>query len=171
MTGSRFADRQNIAHPPARRLHSDAAYRALKAATADALDDCGGAARFAERTRGSDDTLRNYARHDFPGFAPADVIADLETRGRPHITEVLARLAGYRLMPLAENLPGSGAVHDALAEAGQFITEAAKALADGRIDRAEAPRLLSELRQTSRAIAVAEAFLMAEFPHLEGDAS
>jgi len=161
-----------VARSPAHRLLGANIYTALKAATRRAFSDNGGVTDLSKDTRGCAETLRNYQTHGHDSFAPIDVIADAEAgAARPYVTEVLARRAGYDLVPRPEILPGGGAFHEALREAGEMIAETAAALADGRVDHAEAPGVLKELDDAARAIAVARAKLVDDHKHLEGGAS
>lgn len=156
------------ARPPARRLRRDDDYRALKAATARVMRDNGSAEAFAADTRGCGESLRNYCRHNHAAYIPADVIADAELNAeRPYVTEVLARLAGYMLVPRPETLGATGADYAALKETGEAITQIAQALQNGgRIDHLEAPGVLKEVRDASCALIALEASLVSRFPAL-----
>jgi hypothetical protein len=160
-----------VAQSPSRRLHAAHVYSGLKSATGRLLRSVGGAEAIAPLTRGCAETMRNYQRPQSDSFAPVDVIADAELDAeRPFVTEQLARIAGYQLVPLPETLPGEGEIHTAMREAAEMIAAAATALADGRVDHTEAPKLLAEIREANRALSAAEQWLLAEFPHLEGEA-
>ncbi len=155
-----------MSRTPARRIRSDADYRALKAATARAIRDNGSAEAFARETRGVGESLRNWQRHSHESFIPADVIADAESGAeRPYITEVLARMQGWILVPGPEVVDASGADYAAMKEAGEAIAAIAEALSHGgRIDRTEAPGVLKEIREAIAALAAEEAALVRRWP-------
>ncbi|TRO96752.1 hypothetical protein FKB34_01925 [Glycocaulis profundi] len=155
-----------MSRTPASRIRSDADYRALKAATARAIRDNGSAEAFARETRGVGESLRNWQRHSHESFIPADVIADAESGAeRPYITEVLARMQGWILVPGPEVVDASGADYAAMKEAGEAVAAIAEALSHGgRIDRAEAPGVLKEIREAIAALAAEEAALVRAFP-------
>ncbi len=161
-----------IAKPPACRVLGADDYAALKNATRLVLRDNGGPEQFWQETRaGCAETLRGYTVHSHQAFAPIDVIADAERHASyPRVTEAMARMAGYLLMPAPETVKGKGVHFDALREACEFGVQAAADLADGRVDREEAPDFLRALREGIRAFAAAEAALLAEHPHLKGEA-
>ena len=161
-----------VAKPPECRVLGADDYAALKNATRLAFKDAGGPEQFFEETRaGSAETLRNYVKHERPAFAPVDVIADAERHARrPFVTEALARIAGFRLMPVAASVTGRGVMFDALREACEFGAQASEDLRDGKVDRLEAPEFLKALREAQRAFAAAEAQLLADHPFLKGEA-
>lgn len=161
-----------VAHAPAHRVLTADDYAALKSAARLVIADNGGPEQFWPLTRaGSAETLRNYTKHDQPAFAPIDVIADAEAHASfPRVTEAMARIAGYRLMPLPETIRGKGVHFDALREACEFGVQASGDLADGKVDRGEAPEFLRALREAQRAFAEAEAALLEEHPHLKAEA-
>ncbi|MGP1276022.1 MAG: phage regulatory CII family protein [Caulobacterales bacterium] len=156
------------ARPPERRLRSDADYRALKKATASLMRDNGSAESFARQTRGCGQTLLNYASHAHAAFMPADVIADAELDAeRPWVTEALARLAGYMLVPRPETVGATGADYAALKETGEAITAIAEALSKGgRIDRTEAVGVVREVREAIASLLALETAIAARYPEL-----
>lgn len=80
-----------------------------------------------------------YDPHQPDRFLPIDVVADLElVAADPIVTRVLARLAGYALVPID---PAGGLEAQALVAvfrgASDVGAEFAAAMADGRLSRAE----------------------------------
>lgn len=121
---------------------------ALKAAFRRALDVAGGGDSFCHATRVGAPALSNYAnqaRDDL--HSPLDVVLDLEMDiGAPIVTAELARLNGYRLVPIepAAGGPDLGDIAAISGEGGDVVRAIAEALADGRIDDAERARLTKE---------------------------
>jgi len=121
------------------------AYARLKAATRRVIKDHGSAEAAALDTRVSEGHLLkcHSGNPEFAlNFLTADCIADLEQRAvRPHVTEALAAIAGYVLIPAPPvNLPKTE--HTALflklvEEAGIVQARLAAALDDGKIERRE----------------------------------
>ena len=103
-----------------------------------------------------------YDPHKPDRMPPADVVADLE-RCAPHprVTAVLARLAGYRLLPIGE---GGGAVNRSLAEVFRNAAEVgaawASAMEDSRLSAAERQRVADELLELQAACMQAVAVLL-----------
>lgn len=80
---------------------SDADKAALKAATRRLLDAAGGLVSASMACRAGKTSLGRFGSVNDEQFMPADVIADLEADiGEPVVTRELARLAGYKLVPI-----------------------------------------------------------------------
>jgi len=95
---------------------------------------------------------------------PADVVADLEAvAAEPIVTQVLARLAGHALVPIAG---GPGLEDAAIAEVGMrasgMFAAWARAKADARVTPAERKEVADELLQLQRACMQAVAALRVE---------
>ena len=94
-------------------------------------------------------------------FAPIDVAleADIEA-GAPIITEMMAKLQGYRLVRETEDVSETGLTHRDIsilnAELGDVSRMAIEALDDGKIDARERKDLLSELADLKKQLAVVE---------------
>lgn len=130
---------------PAARTLPASAYARLKAATRRVIKDHGSADAAALDTRvGASHLLKcDSGNEEYATvFLSADCIADLEQRAaRPHVTEALAALAGYVLIPAPPStLPETAQTALFLRlveEAGTVQARLAKALEDGRIERRE----------------------------------
>ena len=152
------------ARPPTHRLLAAQAYAALKKATAQLWRANGSAEHLSRDTRGSGDSLRNWADHNYAGFAPIDVIADGEVDAPfPVVTAELARIAGYLLVPGPDHL-GEGAALKALKEIGDVIARYGELAADGEIDRLDAQKLRPECREAVFALLEWDAALAAAHP-------
>ena len=84
--------------------------QALKKATAALVKAAGGCEAAADYCRVSKSQLADYGSLNGVSYIPADVAADLEAvtheyPGHPHVTQVLARRAGYALVPLPRPAP------------------------------------------------------------------
>ncbi|WP_420433083.1 hypothetical protein [Hyphobacterium sp.] len=157
-----------VAQSPSRRVHAGHVYSSLKAATSRLLRSAGGAEAVAPVTRGCAETMRNYQRPAHDSFMPADVIADAELDAeRPFVTEQLARIAGYQLVPLPDAVPGETQIHTAMREAAEMIAAASAAMADGRVDHVEAGQVYAEIGDAIRALHAAQTWLADQFPHLK----
>lgn len=131
------------------RFTNDHERRDLSAATNRALREYG-ASNFAPSTRVKEAQLSKYGNvQDDENFMPVDVVADLERAlGAPIITEQLARLSGFRLVPdggdgAAPSLADVGAVADTK---GKLLTALISALLDGEVDPQEKRELLPLVR-------------------------
>lgn len=145
-------------------------YLALKGATASLFAAAGGqsaAARTAGRV--GQQQLSKYAslaEDQAECFVPLDIVADIEAEicsrgGRPVITERLAEMAGYELVPVAADgkaglLRLFGAVGRASALA---MSRMAEDLADGTISPAEARQQHQDVRAWIDALCRYEAVL------------
>lgn len=93
-----------------------------------------------------------------PEHKDALAIADVDVMPEPVALGAAGRLAerhGYALVKLPEELSVTGAllaIAKIQKESGEAIVEAVTALADGRLDRAEAAKLLSELDELVAAV-------------------
>lgn len=146
------------------RVISDRQSMQLKAATRRAIDMAGGSDAFEHVTRVRQGQLSKYglAGEDHAAcFAPIDVAleADIEA-GSPIITEMMAKLQGYRLVRETAELPDAGLTHRDIsglnAELGDVSRLALEALDDGKIDARERRDLLAELDGLKKQIALVE---------------
>lgn len=131
-------------------------YDRLKLGTVDLVDVCGGARRAEQHTRVSHQQLGSYLSSDekFTGtFMPIDIVADLEAdaaaRGhRPLVTEILAELAGYRLIRMPQVLAAE-TDEQGLLKVAKETTEAIAtgwaARADGRVTEAERAEEITQI--------------------------
>ncbi len=117
------------------RASSDSDRNALKTAWKRMLGTLGGLEATAACTRASKSRLAEYgAVQAADTHAPIDVILDCERiAGTPFVTETLARLQGYLLLPI--EMPGDGDVACALqtvaTDAGATLSDSLSALAGG----------------------------------------
>ncbi|WP_051410529.1 phage regulatory CII family protein [Mesorhizobium sp. LNHC221B00] len=124
----------------------------LKAATRAALD-MARPTKFALVTRVDAAALSRYGSPSEPEkFMPIDVVVDLcRDIGSPAIVEELARLLGFRLVPLAaeaNTAPQVGYADIAVVskEANDVITKIAEGLADdGKLDGSEVREVRKEI--------------------------
>lgn len=149
------------------RTHPAASYNALKTAWKRLVERLGGTDATAACTRVGRSRASEYGLVECERFVPVDVLLDAEaTAGRPVVTETLAGLLGYRLVPrrdwpaetLARHLARIG--HDA---ADVFATASA-ALEDGVVTSAEREGIVLAL--TELEMAAGEA--IASLRHAEG---
>ena len=128
----------------------------LKTVSHVLVEEAGGVDASAAATRVSRTVLSDYGRPAAPHFMPADVILDLErVLGRPVVTQHLALLQGYDLVPI---VPAEGGlVPEALAALGREISalfgEAAASLADNHLSDDETAQLRTRGAQARRALA------------------
>ncbi|MEP9376174.1 hypothetical protein ABLE91_05630 [Aquabacter sp. CN5-332] len=92
---------------------------------------------------------------------PVDVVADLEQDvGRPIITEILADLAGFVLVPKAQAEALGLNFHGHFADVSRADTDVeagmADALRDGQVSPAEAASLLPKVRRAEQEMAELE---------------
>lgn len=134
------------------RSTSDDERNELKAATRQALA-IARPTRFAAVTRVDAPALSKYGDpFTTNAFMPIDVVADLERDiGAPLITEALAALQGYRLVPIGDGEPCERIGVDDLAslskEGGDVMQTIATAMADGRIDGNERRAIAAEIAE------------------------
>ena len=125
-------------------------YLALKAATRAIVKRCGGQEAAAENTRVSHQALSRYgALEDSPNFAPIDVIADLEAEiGEPIVTRELASLLGLKLIAVDAGAAMTPAQRLArvMKETHEVNAAFADALSDGKVDAADAQKIVREAR-------------------------
>ncbi|MBW6400007.1 hypothetical protein KPL78_19255 [Roseomonas sp. HJA6] len=127
---------------------------AIKTAMRALVEDAGGVEAAASVTRLHFSTLaETYNPHKPDRMPQADVIADLERCvAQPRVTQVLARLAGYRLMPIGG---GAGPVNRSLAEVFRNAADVgaawATAMEDSRLSSAERQRIADELLELQAA--------------------
>lgn len=128
---------------------------ALKAAVRRAMKRAGGGDSFCHSTRVGAPTLSYYAN---PGrddmHIPVDVAIDLDREaGAPVVAAEMARMLGYRLVPL-DAVDGGPDMSDLAAVAGEsadVVRKFADALADGAIDRLERADLSAEIDEARAA--------------------
>lgn len=130
------------------RLLPEADYLALKAALRRLVRSAGGQESASAVTRVDHQRLSKYGNASQPMQAPVDVIADLERdTGLPAVTQVLAQIAGYDLVPRAA---GSGAaIHPTkmLADIGRESADSMRVLADAIADGVVTPREAVDIRR------------------------
>ena len=134
-------------------------WKALKAATFR-LVDMAGDGEFVGMTRVKAPALSKYkAQHETDSFIPVDVVFDAElVAGTPVMTETLARLHGFRLVPLdggaeapAVNLRD---VLDAIdSDCARLKLCVRDSLADGHVDGAERREIARKIDQLKASIA------------------
>jgi hypothetical protein len=97
-----------------------------------------------------------------------DHVAELEAlAGEPLVTQHLAAMAGFTLLPIASLQGEAGsALAQVLQGAGDLGGRTALALADGKISDAERAELLDGLQTLARAVAQAQAVLATQRPAL-----
>ncbi|WP_051230970.1 hypothetical protein [Kaistia adipata] len=131
------------------RIFSNQTYERLKGAARDLIGAAGGPRRCQGITRGTESLLSRYGARQEEVFAPIDVIADLEKdAGEPIVTRLLAELSGHLLvpMPVAQNTTHwFGHLSSVLTGGSQVEVALSDALADGRIDVAEAKALRAKV--------------------------
>lgn len=139
------------------RASSDHDRLALKAAVRLALKRVGGGDCFCHATRVGAPALSNYAnanRDD--SHMPLDVALDLDRdAGAPIIAGALARMNGYRLVPLQASggdQPDLGDIAVIARETGDVVSALATALADGGVDSREAADIRREIEEANAAL-------------------
>jgi hypothetical protein len=146
------------------RVISDRQSMQLKAATRRAIDMAGGSDSFEHVTRVRQGQLSKYGlagEEHAATFVPIDVAleADMEA-GAPVITEMMAKLQGYRLVRDEADAPEAGLTHRDIsalnAEVGDVTRLAIEALDDGKVDAREKRDLMRELTDLKAQIAVIE---------------
>lgn len=146
------------------RVISDRDLKKLKAATRFSVDGAGGSEEFQKATRVRQGQLSKYGLagdEHMETFVPIDVAveADLEA-GSPIITEMMAKLQGYRLVRDEAEAPEAGLTHRDIsalnAEVGDVSRLAIEALDDGKVDAREKRDLMRELTDLKAQIALIE---------------
>ncbi len=149
------------------RVISDRDLKKLKAATRFSVDGAGGSEEFQKATRVRQGQLSKYGLagdEHMETFVPIDVAveADLEA-GSPIITEMMAKLQGYRLVRDEAEAPEAGLTHRDIsalnAEVGDVTRLAIEALDDGKVDAREKRDLMRELTDLKAQIALIESKL------------
>ncbi|MFN3833754.1 MAG: hypothetical protein ACK4SQ_16130 [Allorhizobium sp.] len=149
------------------RVISERDLKKLKAATRFSVDGAGGSEEFQKATRVRQGQLSKYGlagEEHMETFVPIDVAveADLEA-GSPIITEMMAKLQGYRLVRDEAETPEAGLTHRDIsalnAEVGDVTRLAIEALDDGKVDAREKRDLMRELTDLKAQIAVIESKL------------
>ena len=127
----------------------------IKRLTKNLIKITGGFA--CQEVRVGQTALHNYTDPDKETyFIPVDVVADLELEaGKPIVTEFLAGLLNYRLVPISAG-PDSGKLGTMTArlgkEAAEYFSNISEALEDGTVSREEAQSALSELADVAQAV-------------------
>lgn len=125
----------------------------VKAAFRRLVTACGGPESAQHITRCKAAALSRFGGMADEQFAPADVIADLETDcGSPILTSHLAAMQGYRLVLDDAALGRDGqvsfaAVTDIFGHATRIAETVTTALEDGHIDGAEANQIIVAAEQ------------------------
>jgi hypothetical protein len=123
---------------------------ALKTGMRLLVEDVGGIDAAASVSRLAPSSIaESYDPHRANRMPAVDVVADLEAVGRtPRVTATLARLAGYRLVPL---LRADGRIGRSIAEVLTGSSEVGAAYvaatADGSVTTAEVLRIATELTE------------------------
>lgn len=129
----------------------------LKAATRDLIRRSGGGRRAEEITGVSDTQLSRYADPDGDGLIglAATILLERDT-GRPIVTEFLASLAGYRLVPIEGGTPNtepaSAVFAGVVAEVGDLLETTSAALVDGAVSENEARSIATDAAAARDAI-------------------
>ncbi|MBT9373206.1 hypothetical protein [Rhizobium sp. CSW-27] len=143
------------------RPFSEVAYLSLKRAVEVAYSLAGGVSLFALTTRVRVSTLSKYASDGADNLdtcMPIDVAIDLDRAARqPVVTAKMAELLGYDLVP---RVPPAGASRrvvdgdavDFMVEAMDVVRAIQAALADGRVSRDDARKVMAELSDLQREI-------------------
>lgn len=147
------------------RVLAAGAYQALGFATRRLVKAAGGLEAAASVTRVGKSTLGRYQDPGSGDWMPVDVVADLESEsGQRFVTEALARQSGCLLLPLPAASAAAPEMAQRLARLGQEIAEvfaaSAAALADGRVEPAEAARMINEIDDAVRELAGLRSLLM-----------
>jgi hypothetical protein len=133
------------------RLFPTETYERLKGSARDLIGAAGGPRRCQGITRGTESLLSRYGARQEEVFAPIDVIADLEKdAGEPIVTRLLAELSGHLLVPVPTAQSASnwfGHLSGVLTGGSQVEVALSDALADGRIDVAEAKALRAKVME------------------------
>lgn len=145
------------------RMRSEADYQGIKTAFRVLTNACGGVDGSDGYTRVHRSVLNDYGNINRQIFPPADVIADLEfATGLPVVTRFLARLTGGVLVPVAP-LVGQAIFTVRLCDIGKrmasLFTDAAAALADGKITAQEREQLIGDCDEAMSALAAARGLL------------
>jgi hypothetical protein len=138
-------------------------YAALKAAFDADVDRLGGVVVAASKTRVGQALISRYSSisdQNATTHVPADVLLDITLElvrrgGAPETLQVLADLAGFKLVPRAEAdavapVPITKHIADIIGATSDLMGHAAEATADGRFDDAEkqeADALASQIEQ------------------------
>lgn len=126
-------------------------YLGLKKRWRELVKLCGGPADAVRLTRGSESRVSEAGAPDKMDRFPAlDQIADLEADcGKPVVTEMLADLLGYNLVP-REGLKGTVTVADAavnlVKQIAAFQVMKAEAEADGKLTKDERAHIEASLQ-------------------------
>ena len=129
----------------------------LKAATRRALQLAGRANAFALVTRVEGPVLSKYASPaEQTAFMPVDVVLDLEREaGSPVLTEILAAMQGFRLVPIGEGERQPVGYEDLARlnkESSDVVQSLANGLRDGDLDPAERRGTRQEIAENIAAL-------------------
>jgi hypothetical protein len=150
------------------RQHGVAVYNSLKTGWKLLVQSVGGLDALAAATRIGRSQASDYGNLASDKFPPIDVVLDAETiAGRPLVTQALAALAGYSLMPVPPSSDGDLAVE--LSQIGQAVAtlfgDASQALTHPALTEAERLRLMRDLAEVTRVVACARHLLSQRKSH------
>jgi len=140
----------------------------LKAACGALVDGFGGAIAVGARFNRGHQRICEMTNPAHGSWLSIAQVAELESctvglPGHPHVTRLLARRAGFELVPLADAECGEGGVLVMLtrigAEFGDLQRCAGEALSDGALDPAERKAALGQLREMEQRAAQLRALL------------
>jgi hypothetical protein len=146
-------------------LISDEERLEIKAVTRQAMRDAGGVEVFASVAGVGKATLSKYGSISEPdSFIRADImLAHARELGAPMLIEHIARMAGYRLVPIDGGPDGGVSIADVTAlatDGGAVLHKLSSALEDGVIDphekreiRASISRKITTLHRIDRKVA------------------
>lgn len=128
--------------PKIPRLSSEEERRQIKVRTKQLVDLAGGGEFFAPVTGVDKAALSKYGGLAYPdSFIRADVILELDRQiGAPMMVETLAKMLGYRLVPIDDDPGARIGVSDLTAlhrEGGELAGALSQALEDGDVDSDE----------------------------------
>jgi hypothetical protein len=144
------------------RHRAPADYAALKTGWKLLVLALGGVDAVAACTRATRSLASEYGSPNSDRFPPLDVVLDAETvAGEPHVLAVLARLAGYELVPTMAHRSGTLAaeLQHVAASSATLFQDAAAALEHPTLSPAERERLAVDLDRLVRAAREAHAAL------------
>lgn len=129
----------------------------IKAATRDLVRLCGGLARTGELLGVSEQTVSRYQLPTHPEVIPLAAVLILEAdAGIAPVTRVLAQINGRALTEGDDGTPAGCLMQrhsEVVREAGDLMSKAAEAFADGRLSPTEAELLDREVGDLERAVA------------------
>jgi hypothetical protein len=131
-------------------------YLALKAASRDLIEACGGVTRAAQCTRIAASQLSRACSDHESQFLPVDVVADLEAEcGQAIVTGALAALQHLSVTSRPRSVRTSDHVRcigEVSREFADFVQVQSSAAADGVVDRKESAAALKEIDDLMRVL-------------------